>query len=72
MLILILLYSVVGLSIFAYRFGQDSEWREDMKENGDVFCQQAFFHFVFWPFILVSLYFWKDQDETGEAGEDSE
>ncbi len=69
---LVLLYLITGPSIFAYRFGQDPEWRDDMNEDCDIFFQQTCLYIAFWPFILVSLHFWKDKDETGEAGKNKE
>ncbi len=69
---LILLYLITGPSIFAYRFGHDPKWRDDMEEDGDVFCRHACLYVAFWPFVLIGLYFWKDSDETGEAGKDAE
>lgn len=73
MIWLFLLYLITGPCIFAYNFGQSPTWRKELADDGECFIVQVIIHLLFWPFLLISKYFWKDDDdETSKAGKDSE
>ncbi len=71
-------YMMIGVSIFAIKFGLQPKWRkylDDLSNHGDdiiVYIVYVFGYMSAWPFIALAIYFWKDDDETGEAGKDEE
>ncbi len=71
-------YMIIGVGIFAIKFGLQPKWRKylsNLGNHGDeiiVYIIYVLGYMLAWPFIALALYFWKDKDETREAGEDSE